>query len=360
MALSGRSVFVMGRLRGLTRARLLSLFAQLGAQLSSDLRSSTDVLCLAHSSAPRRLHDGHLSFPSKLGVNCTVISELTLRRALGLRAPMPDENRSLEKAELARQARLPEHTIEALSLFDVLEPVGGCYGYRDLVAAREVARLLSAGLDLVSIVKAAHELIRSGRGLSDTRLAEAPWGELLQQAAGRLARLHGQYELLTDEGVPDADTLFREAEELEASGDLPGAERIYSQLLDVDRDDPVIPFNLGNVLDAQGRAREAAHAFMQALARDPVFVDAWVNLGALHKAGYDVVSAERIYEHALGIDPKHPTALYNLALLLTEQGVESRALPLWERYLATEPEGKDQAQARRLAALCRMRGEAAR
>ncbi len=360
MGVSGRSVSVMGRLRGLTRARLLSLLAQAGAQLSSDLRSSTDVLCLAHSSASQRLRDGHLSLPSKLGVNCTLISELTLRRSLGLQAPMPDENRSLGKVEFARQARLPEEVIEALSLFDVLEPVGGWYGYRDLVAAREVARLLSAGLDLVSIVKAAHELIHSGRGLADTRLAEAPWGELLQQAAGRLARLHGQYELLTDEDVLDADTLFREAEELEASGDLLGAERIYSQLLDVDRADPVIPFNLGNVLDAQGRAREAAHAFMQALARDPVFVDAWVNLGALQKAESDVVSAERFYEHALAIDAKHPTALFNLALLLTEQGAEGRALPLWERYLATKPAGTDLSQARRLAALCRMGGQAAR
>jgi cytochrome c-type biogenesis protein CcmH/NrfG len=99
---------------------------------------------------------------------------------------------------------------------------------------------------------------------------------------------------------------------------------------------------------------------MQALARDPVFVDAWVNLGALRKAGSDVVSAERFYEHALAIDARHPTALFNLALLLTEQGADSRALPVWERYLATRPEGKDLSQARRLAALCRMGREAAR
>jgi tetratricopeptide (TPR) repeat protein len=360
MNLSDRSVFVLGRLPGLTRARLLTLLAKVGGQLSSDLRPSTDVLCLAHSSAPQRLRDGHLSLPSKLGVNCTAISELTLRRSLGLLAPMPDENRSLGKTDLARQARQPEEVIEALSLFDVLEPVRGWYGYRDLVAAREVARLLSVGLDLISIVKAAHELIRSGRGLFDTRLAEAPWGELLQQAAGRLARLHGQYELLTAEQFLDADTLFRKAEELEASGDMPGAERVYSQLLDVERTDPVLPFNLGNVLDTLGRPREAAHAFMQALSRDPAFVDAWVNLGVLRKAASDVVSAERFYEHALAIEADHPTALFNLALLLTERGVLERALPLWERYLATRPEGKDLSHAKRLAALCRMEREAAR
>jgi hypothetical protein len=65
---------------------------------------------------------------------------------------------------------------------------------------------------------------------------------------------------------------------------------------------------------------------MQVLARDPVFVDAWVNLGALRKAVSDLVSAERFYDHALGIEPKHPTALFNLALLVTEQGAASRAL----------------------------------
>lgn len=145
--------------------------------------------------------------------------------------------------------------------------------------------------------------------------------------------------------------------ELEASGDLQGAEQIYTRLLDVDRTDPVIPFKLGNALDAQGRPREAAHAYMQVLARDPVFVDAWVNLGALRKAVSDLVSAERFYDHALGIEPKHPTALFNLALLLTEQGAASRALSLWERYLATEPEGKDLSRARRLAGLCRRSSE---
>ena len=81
----------------------------------------------------------------------------------------------------------------------MLEPAKGQYGYRDLLAAREVARLLRSGLSLHAIVEAAIMLRRAGRRLSDTRLSEAPWGEIVQEVAGRLGRLNGQFTLPLDE-----------------------------------------------------------------------------------------------------------------------------------------------------------------
>ena len=45
-----------------------------------------------------------------------------------------------------------------------------------------------------------------------------------------------------------------------------------------DAADPVLPFNLGNVFQAQGRGAEAKVAWQIAVARDPAFAEAWYNL----------------------------------------------------------------------------------
>lgn len=351
MDLSGRSIFVVGRLPGLTRARLRDLLAARGTRLLSGIAPSADVVCVAHSSAETRLRDGRLNLAPEVAGRCLLISELSFRRLLGLLPPLPDEDRSTDEADLARRARLSSATVVALSLYDVLQPVEGLFSYGDLIAAREVGRLLAIGLPLGAIVDATFVLRRSGRGLSDTRLKEAAWGEMLQEVAGRSARLNGQYELPWVEQASNADALFAEAEQLELSGDLPSAERVYRGLLQADRQDPVLPFNLGNVLDRQGRREEAAHAYLQALARDPSFVDAWVNLGVVREAT-DPATAERYYAGALTLEPNNPLALFNLALILTQQGSLDRALPLWKRYLATKPTDRDLLRARRFAKLC--------
>lgn len=355
MDLTGRSIFVVGRLPGLTRARLRGLLAERGARLLPAIGSSADAVCVAHSSAEMRLREGRVDLPAEVAGRCLLVSELSFRRSLGLLPPLPDEDRSRDECDVARSARLSKDTVAALSLYDVLQPLDGWFGYRDLVAAREAGRLLAAGFPLGAIVDATFVLRRSGRGLYDTRLQEAVWGEMLQEVAGRVARLNGQYELPWVEQASNADALFAEAEDLESSGDLSSAERIYCGLLQADRHDPVLPFNLGNVLDRQGRKAEAAHAYLQALSRDPTFADAWVNLGVLREAT-DPAAAERCYVRALALEPEHPLGLFNIALLHTRQASRARALCYWDRYLATEPTDGDLQRARRFAALCRMQG----
>ena len=45
-----------------------------------------------------------------------------------------------------------------------------------------------------------------------------------------------------------------------------------------DTADPVLPFNLGNVFQAEGRSVEAKVAWQISVARDPAFAEAWYNL----------------------------------------------------------------------------------
>jgi tetratricopeptide (TPR) repeat protein len=288
-----------------------------------------------------------------------VISELTLLRIIGLAPALAAETRSLTREELASQSRLAPEVVRALALYDVLEPLVDHYGYRDLVSAREVARLMRDGLLLGDIISAAIMLRHSGRTLSNTRLCEAPWGDLLQEVAGRRGRLDGQFTLPLPEDFASVDDLVERAEAFEREGEYSTAERLYRIALRIDRTDPVLHFNLGNLLDAADRTAEAALAYQQAIACDPQFAEAWLNFGCVKEGSGDHSGAKDCYARAIASRPEYADALFNLAMLLTRDEEYGSALPLWERFLRLSPSAKDAQHARRMATLCRMHGRPA-
>jgi tetratricopeptide (TPR) repeat protein len=122
-----------------------------------------------------------------------------------------------------------------------------------------------------------------------------------------------------------------------------------------DASDPVLPFNLGNVFEAQGRAAEAKIAWQIAVARDPAFAEAWYNLAmaAEDEEHTDLAIAE--YRRAVQAQPDYADAHFNLALLLTRLDRCEEALATWERFLELQPHSGQAGTARRAAALCRMR-----
>ena len=126
-----------------------------------------------------------------LDVRVNLASERAFRRRLGLEAaPAPGGPYSGD--EVARHAGLSPAQLGALALFDVLAPVEGRYAYADLVAARAVGRLLAGGARFPAIVAAALALERRGERLGSVRLAEAPWGAILQVVDGALAEADGK------------------------------------------------------------------------------------------------------------------------------------------------------------------------
>jgi tetratricopeptide (TPR) repeat protein len=348
-------LFIVGRLQGLTRGRLAGLVAGAGGRLVREPSARVDLVAVGHGSAPVCLANGPpIELPEGVPGGAELMSELALKRLLGVSAPIVEENRTLTPQELARGARLDREIVRCLSLFDVLEPLDGRYGYRDLLAAREAARLLRTGLSLRAIVEAALELRQAGWRLSDTRVNETPWGELVQQVAGRVGRLDGQFTLPLEETFQTVDEIFEKAEEMEATGDLDAAERLYRTALRMDRSDPVLAFNLGNVLDAQGRPAEAILFYQQAIVRDPGFAEAWFNMAILQEVAGRFSDAVNSYRKAIEAQPGYADALYNLALLLTRREHYAAALPMWERYLDLKPTRKEGQQARRLAMMCRL------
>ena len=353
--LAGQTLFLSGRVQGLTRRRLDQLVRLRGGKLAGKPGARVTLIAVGHSATSIALADGRVRLPSGLPSTAMLVSEKELRRRLGLLGPPPGVDRSMGSPEIERLAGLTPTLVSCLALFDVLEPVEGRFAYRDLVAAREVGRLLARGIELRQVLGASVTLGRRGSHLAEARLTEGPSGELVRELGGQLAELSGQLTMRLEQEVRGIDELVAAAEQAEDDNDLATAESLYTTAMRADGNDPVLPFNLGNVFDAQGRAAEAKIAWQIAVARDPAFAEAWYNLAmaAEDEAHEDLAVAE--YRRAVQAQPDYADAHYNLALLLTKLDRCEEALATWERFLELAPKSGQANTARRAAALCRMR-----
>lgn len=64
---------------------------------------------------------------------------------------------------------------------------------------------------------------------------------------------------------------------------------------------------------------------------DPYYESAWANLGVIYRHKNQINDAERVYRHALKINPNDMTVLDNLALLLRQTGREGQANTIEKR-----------------------------
>jgi tetratricopeptide (TPR) repeat protein len=352
--LAGQTLFLFGRVQGVTRRRLDQLVRLRGGKLANKPAGRITIIALGHSAVASALPDGRLRLPAGLPESAALISEQELRRRLGLLRPPVAVDRSLGIADLERLSGLTPRLLACLALFDVLEPADDRYAYRDVVAAREAGRLLARGIELRRVLEAAITLRRRGSHLAESRLAEGPSGELLRELSGQLAELSGQLTMRLDHDGRSIDDLVAAAEKAEESADLETAENLYTTALRADSNDPVLPFNLGNVFDAQGRPADAKIAWQIAVARDPAFAEAWYNLAlaAEDEKHTDLAIAE--YRRAVQAQPDYADAHFNLALLLTKLDRYADALAIWERFLELDPSSRQAVIAKRAAALCRM------
>jgi tetratricopeptide (TPR) repeat protein len=334
-----------------------------GGAIQRGLSRQTGVVVVARSSA-RQLAGGRLQAKiaraERQGAQC--ISETTFLRALGLLPAATPIVGAIGLGALADKAGLEPEVVRLLALLDLIEPQGGQCSFRDLVSAREVARLLREGLDLPAILATAERVARRSvaqdHPLTRLKLVGEGPGQVARWIGGALGELDGQMRLpLPRTDNPSIDELFENAEEAEQAGDLALAEALYRRCIALDRDDPIALFNLANVLCAQDGRAAAKLCLQLAVAVDPGLAEAWYNLALLQDAEGDKVAARASFERAIAADPDYADPLYNLAHLEFEAGAFARARELWQRYLTHDPDSEWSRNARRGLALCQRQAQ---
>ncbi len=142
---------------------------------------------------------------------------------------------------------------------------------------------------------------------------------------------------------PDHRTMLHEAVLLERSGRLPEAEAAYERLLARWPDLPESWYNLA-VLQRRARRFDAALAsYRQALDRGvskPEEVH--LNRGVIYSDFLrQDAAAEQELRAALALNPDYVPALVNLANLKEDLGQRDEALAVYERILALEPDSSE-------------------
>jgi arylsulfatase A-like enzyme/Tfp pilus assembly protein PilF len=89
---------------------------------------------------------------------------------------------------------------------------------------------------------------------------------------------------------------------------------------------------------SEGRADLARRDLEAAVAVEPDNATAWANLGAFLRTGGDMDGARHAYEQALAIDDRLDGALVGLGIIHAEWRQLGRAMELWQRALALNPE----------------------
>jgi hypothetical protein len=95
-------------------------------------------------------------------------------------------------------------------------------------------------------------------------------------------------------------------------------------------------FERGSALERTD-ADAAVAAYERAIALDPAFVDARINLGRLLHERAQLVSADRVYREAISRCGNDPILLYNLGVLLDDQDRLTDAVDAYEAALASDP-----------------------
>lgn len=139
-------------------------------------------------------------------------------------------------------------------------------------------------------------------------------------------------------------TLFEQAVELEASGEIVGATFIYEQILSKDARAAV---NLGTICFNRKEFGRAVTLYRQATKIAPDYALAWFDLGnALDETG-EFAKAITACQTAICLEPQYADAHYNLALAHEHQKEPRKAIKHWRTYVKLDAAGPWADHARR-------------
>jgi tetratricopeptide (TPR) repeat protein len=229
--------------------------------------------------------------------------------------------------EVEKLLRLPRSTLRALIEAGFVSPARGprnawLFSFQDLIVLRTAQALAAAKVAPKRITRSMKELRRhlpESMPLSGLSVCAVADRVVVREGARRWQAESGQY-LLAFEGDPASGSLSVIERKRQASaGDC---------------------FERGVALEGDD-APAALDAYRQAIAQDPKFLNAHVNLGwLLHEAG-QLSEAERAYREALQACGNDPVLLYNLGVLLEDMGRKVEAMQAYDAALLASPDFAD-------------------
>ncbi|MFP4521730.1 MAG: tetratricopeptide repeat protein [Fibrobacterota bacterium] len=120
------------------------------------------------------------------------------------------------------------------------------------------------------------------------------------------------------------------------SGVMDQAISLYKANIKREPDNPSHYFNLGKVLEAQGRQLDAMKVYSMASKKDPHYYKARFNLSVIYLELGKYNLALKGFMKVLKQKRDHSGAIYNAALCCKHLKIKDRAARLWRRFLELE------------------------
>jgi Tfp pilus assembly protein PilF len=230
--------------------------------------------------------------------------------------------------EVQKLLHLPRSTIRMLVEAGFVSPARGPrnawrFSFQDLIVLRTAQALVAAKVPAKRITRSVKELRRhlpESMPLSGLSICAVADRVVVKEGTSRWQADSGQY-LLGFEGDPASGSLSV----LERKPQPPLPQRSAEECFDrgVDLEERNLP--------------AALEAYREAIAADPAFVDAHVNLGCLlHETGR-LPEAEAAYRAGIHACRESSLLLYNLGVLLVEMNRKKDAIEAYEGALRVNP-----------------------
>lgn len=362
--LDGAKVALTGSFSTMTQREIAELVEKFGGEYVSSPGRNTKFLVVG-SAGPPLGNDGQ---PSQ------ALQRARQLRADGYAIQIINEEEFLENelkivgnddqvrqrytvAQLSRILKVSRDTIRLWIRTGLIEPVETVhrlkfFDFKQVSSAKVLCELLAEGLPLEKI-RVSLERIRDWMPGMESPLTQLSMLEengriLVRLTDGRLAEPSGQLQLDFDEAEEQlrlaidvagrtADEWFQEALDRENQGDYQGAIQAYQHAIDCESGDPILHFNLGNVLYAAQRLPEAEQRFREAVDLDANYVEAWNNLGTVLADLERFDESAQVFEQAIEVFPLYADAHFNLGDVYASLGNSYLAHQHWKRYLQLDP-----------------------
>jgi len=142
---------------------------------------------------------------------------------------------------------------------------------------------------------------------------------------------------IVDDGQPTKDVYFLLGNAHYELGNAQKAALAFEQAVAKDPTYFKAIMNLGLMYDEQQMFPKAIEAFEQAAQLDPKNPDVWSHMGNTYYAQSNHAKATELYGQALALDPNAQHALYSLGVAFADAGIFREAVVYWGRVVKSDP-----------------------
>ncbi len=201
------------------------------------------------------------------------------------------------------------------------------FSFQDIVILRTAKELMAARIHPRNVRRSLRKLraqLPKGRPLSAVRISAEGDRVVVRDEGTVWNPESGQVQFdfaVADLATKVAPLARKTAEALQASGGELDACDWYNHAFDLEAVAP----------------QDAQQAYLRAVAQDPGYADAHVNLGRLlHEEG-KLAEARAHYEQALAAQPENATAAFNLGVALEDLDRPGEAIMAYEKAIRSDP-----------------------